>query len=122
MAHELRGNGLAIGRRRVARLVRENGQARQEQRLKRTADSLHAFPVAPNLLDQEFATMRPNQKRGAGISHVRAQGWLCLAAVIDRFARRVAGWKAGSRLHKEPALPALRRAVVTLPRAKTDRW
>ena len=55
MVHELRDNGLAIGRRRVARLMRENGmKARQKRRFKRTTDSLHAFPVAPNLLDQDF--------------------------------------------------------------------
>ena len=63
MVHELRGNGLSIGRRRVARLMRENGmQARQKRRFKRTTDSLHAFPVAPNLLDQDFTASGPNQK------------------------------------------------------------
>ena len=63
MVHELRHNGLAIGRRRVARLMRENGlRARQKRRFKRTTDSLHAFPIAPNLLDQDFAAARPNQK------------------------------------------------------------
>ena len=63
MVHELRDNGLPIGRRRVARLMRENGmKARQKRRFKRTTDSLHAFPVAPNLLDQDFAATGPNQK------------------------------------------------------------
>ncbi len=63
MVHELRDGGLAIGRRRVARLMRENGmKARQKRRFKRTADSMHAFPVAPNLLDQDFAAAGPNQK------------------------------------------------------------
>jgi len=69
MVHELRDNGLAIGRRRVARLMRENGmKARQKRRFKRTTDSLHAFPVAPNLLDQDFTATGPNQKWGADIS------------------------------------------------------
>ena len=63
MVHELRDNGLTIGRRRVARLMRENGlRARQKRRFKRTTDSLHAFPIAPNLLDQDFAAAGPNQK------------------------------------------------------------
>ena len=69
MVHELRDSGLAIGRRRVARLMRENGmKARQKRRFKRTTDSLHAFPVAPNLLDQDFTATGPNQKWGADIS------------------------------------------------------
>ena len=39
-----------MGRRRTARLMRENGlAARQKRRFKRTTDSTHAWPVAPNL-------------------------------------------------------------------------
>ena len=51
MTRELRDDGITIGRHRVARLMRENAlKARQRRRFKRTTDSLHAFPVAPNLL------------------------------------------------------------------------
>jgi putative transposase len=114
MVHELRDSGVAIGRRRVARLMRENGmKARQKRRFKRTTDSLHAFPIAPNLLDQDFAATGPNQKWGADISYVwTREGWLYLAVVIDLFARRVVGWATSDRLHKELALSALRRAIV----------
>src|SRR3954462_11960324 len=53
MTHELREQGLAAGRRSVARLMRENGlKARQPRRFRRTTDSGHAFPLAPNHLDQ----------------------------------------------------------------------
>ena len=52
-------------------------------------DSLHAFPVAPNLLSQNFNAAGPNQKWGADISYVwTREGWLYLAVVIDLFARR----------------------------------
>ena len=72
-----------------------------------------AFPVAPNLLDQNFAAERPDEKGGADISYVwTREGWLYLAVVIDLFARRVVGWAVGDRLHKELALTALRRALV----------
>lgn len=114
MVRELRDNGLAVGRRRTARLMRENGlRARQKRRFKRTTDSLHAFPVAPNLLDQDFAASTPNEKWGADISYVwTREGWLYLAVILDLFARRVVGWAAGDRLHQELALGALRRAVA----------
>ncbi len=114
MTRELRDDGITIGRHRVARLMRENAlQARQRRRFKRTTDSLHAFPVAPNLLNQDFNAAGPNQKWGAVISYVwTREGWLYLAVVIDLFARRVVGWAAGDRLHKELALLALRRAVA----------
>ena len=114
MTRELRDDGITIGRHRVARLMRENAlKARQRRRFKRPTDSLHAFPVAPNLLNQDFNATGPNQKWGADISYVwTREGWLYLAVVIDLFARRVVGWAAGDRLHKELALLALRRAVA----------
>jgi putative transposase len=114
MTYELRDHGLAIGRRRVARLMRENGlRARQKRRFKRTTDSLHAFPIAPNLLDQGFTATGPNQKWGADISYVwTREGWLYLAVIIDLFARRLIGWAVSDRLHKELALSALRRAIA----------
>ena len=114
MTHELRDQGLRVGRRRTARLMRENGlRARQPRRFKRTTDSLHAFPVAPNLLDQDFSAERPNEKWGADISYIWTQeGWLYLAVVIDLYARRVVGWAVSDRLHKELALAALRRALA----------
>jgi putative transposase len=111
---ELQDQGLSVGRRRTARLRRENGlKARQRRRFKRPTDSLHAVPVAPNLLDQDFSTERPDEKGGAEISSVwTREGWLDLAVVIDLFARRVVGWAVSDRLHKELALTALRRALA----------
>src|SRR5271156_4067274 len=87
MTRELRDDGITIGRHRVARLMRENAlKARQRRRFKRTTDSLHAFPVAPNLLNQDFNATGPNQKWGADISYVwTREGWLYLAVVIDLF-------------------------------------
>ena len=64
---ELRDIGLVVGRRRIARLMRDNGlQARQKRRFKRTTDSHHAWPVAPNLLDQDFTATGPD---GPGCRH-----------------------------------------------------
>jgi len=114
MTRELRDNGLSVGRRRTARLMRENGlQARQKRRFKRTTDSDHTWPVAPNLLEPDFTATRPDAKWGADISYVwTREGWLYLAVVIDLFARRVVGWAASDRLHRDLALKALRKAVV----------
>ena len=68
MHRDLVDEGLSIGRRRTARLMRENGlAARQKRRFKRTTDSTHAWPVAPNLLDQDFAAEAPDQKWSADI-------------------------------------------------------
>ena len=69
--------------------------------------------MAPNRLYQDFAAAAPNEKWGADLSYIWTRdGWLYLAVVIDLYARRVVGWAAGDRLHKELALTALRRALV----------
>ena len=118
MTHELRDQGLQVGRRRTARLMRDNGlKARQKRRFKRTTDSEHAWPIAPNLIDQDFAATAPNQKWGVDISYVwTREGWLYLAVVIDLFSRRVVGWSVDDRLHRSLALADLRQALaIRLP-------
>lgn len=114
MTRELQDDGLAIGRRRTARLMRENGlRARQKRRFKRTTDSEHGWPIAPNIIDQDFTATAPDQKWGVDISYVwTREGWLYLAVVIDLFSRRVIGWAVGDRLHRDLALAALRKALV----------
>ena len=117
MHRELVDEGLPIGRRRTARLMRENGlAARQKRRFKRTTDSTHAWPVVPNLLDQDFAAEAPDQKWSADISYIwTAEGWLYLAVLVDLFSRRVVGWAVSDRLKKDLALRALRMARLSLP-------
>lgn len=80
MTRELRDQGLPVGRRRTARIMRDNGlRARQKRRFKRTTDSEHAWPVAPNLLDQNFSATAPNEKWSADISYIwTKEGWLDL--------------------------------------------
>ena len=88
--------------------------ARQKRRFKRTTDSTHAWPIAPNLLDRDFAAEAPDQKWSADISYIwTAEGWLYLAVLIDLFSRRVVGWAVSDRLKKDLALRALRMALVT---------
>jgi putative transposase len=114
MTRELRDEGFRIGRRRTARLMRENGlNAWPKRRFRRTIDSHHTFAIAPNLIDQDFSAEHPNHKWAAGISYVwTAEGWLYLAVILDLFARRVVGWAVSDRLHKELALEALGKAMA----------
>ena len=117
---ELREDGLAIGRHRVARLMRENGlKALQKRRFKKTTDSGHGGPVAPNVLDQDFIAEQPNEKWGADISYIwTAEGWLYLAIVVDLFSRRIVGWATSDRMKKDLALTALKRALTLRQPAK----
>ncbi len=99
---ELNEEGIRAGRHRTARLMRENGlKTRQKTRFKRTTDSNHGEPVAPNLLDQDFTCDGPDRKWGVDISYIwTAEGWLYLAIVVDLFSRRIIGWEARDRMKR----------------------
>src|SRR4051812_49888301 len=69
MTRELRDSGLVVGRRRIARLMRDNGlQARQKRRFKRAPGSPHARPGGPDPPDQGLSATPPPQKWGAALS------------------------------------------------------
>jgi putative transposase len=114
MHAELRDEGLAIGRHRTARLMRDNQlKANQKRRFKKTTDSDHGGPIAANLLDQDFSAAGPDRKWGVDISYVwTAEGWLYLAIVLDLFSRRIVSWATSDRLKRDLALEALRRAIA----------
>ena len=111
---ELKEEGVAVGLHRVARIMQENGlKARQRSRFKKTTDSDHGGPVAPNLLDQNFTAEGPDEKWGVDISYVwTAEGWLYLAIVLDLFSRKIVGWAISDRMKRGLAMEALRRALV----------
>lgn len=111
---DIQAEGLAVGRHRIARLIRDNGLiALQKPRFKKTTDSAHDRPVAPNLLDQDFSTSGPNEKWGVDITYVwTTEGWLYLAIVLDLFSRRIIGWAVSDRITKALAITALNRAIA----------
>ena len=114
MTAELKEAGICVGRHRIARIMRVNGlKALQKKRFKRTTDSAHKGPVAPNILDQNFAACGANQKWGVDISYVWTnEGWLYLAIVVDLYSRRIIGWATSNRMKQDLALTALRRAIA----------
>jgi putative transposase len=76
----LRHQGIRCGRKRIVRLMRAQGLcARRVRRRKpRTTDSQHAYPVAPNLLERNFAATAPNRKWVADITDTLDAGGLAL--------------------------------------------
>lgn len=95
---ELRERGVHCGENRVARLMRLGGiQAKQKRTFKRTTDSNHSLPVAPNRLGRQFEAEKPNRKWTCDITYVATrEGWLYLSVVLDLFSRRVVGYATGA--------------------------
>lgn len=110
----LRSMGQAVGRNRVARLMRGaglRGLAALPRRV-RTTDSRHGYPIAPNRLERDFTAARPNQIWLGDLTYVRTgEGWLFLAAVLDLHTRKIVGWSMRETLHAKIAIEALEMAV-----------
>jgi putative transposase len=115
VTRELRAGGHSVGRRRVARLMRENAlAARQRRRFIQTTMSAHDEPLAPNVLQRDFKATRPNEKWVGDITYLpTAQGFIFLAVLLDLYSRRVVGWAVGPTLQTELAMRALDMALAT---------
>jgi putative transposase len=111
---ELRAQGVACNHKRIERLMRLHQiRAICKRRRRHTTNSAHKLPVAPNLLDQDFAAPAPNRKWVADLSYVwTSEGWLYLAAVLDLFSRRIVGWATGERIDRQLVHKALQMALV----------
>ena len=107
--------GIATSRKRVARLRRELGlQARAARRYRRTTQSDHAHPPAPNRLQRRFEAPHPDHIWVSDITYLATdEGWLYLAVLLDTFSRRIVGWRTGQTLDRELALDALDQALQT---------
>jgi transposase InsO family protein len=107
------------------------GQAYSRHRVARLMKKAHLVPVkaahwhpqttrqqpgartAPNLLNQDFTAVRPNEKWVGDITYIEtAEGWLYLAVILDLYSRRVVGWAMRDRLTTHLVESAWRMAVV----------
>lgn len=111
---ELQEQGVAIGRRRVMRLMRQaqvQGRRRPRWRVA-TTDSAHGHAIAPNLLAQRPPPSRSNEVWVTDITCVwTREGWLYVAGVLDLFSRRLVGWAFGDTLAAKLCVAALQMAA-----------
>ncbi|NLC06732.1 MAG: IS3 family transposase [Syntrophomonadaceae bacterium] len=109
----LNKQGVICGKNRVARLMQKNGiAAKTKRKYKATTNSKHSYPVAANLLNQNFNASQPNQVWVADITYIPTdEGWLYLAALEDLCQRKIVGWSMDSTMTRQLALDALRQAV-----------
>jgi len=110
---ELAGQGVHVGRKRVARLMRTAGLAGVSRR--RHVWTTRRDPAArpaPDLVQRDFAVDAPNRLWVADITYIATwAGFLYLAVVLDAWSRRVVGWAMATHLRTELVLDALNMAV-----------
>lgn len=117
---EFRDQGIACGRKRIARLMKEDHLVpKKARRFRRTTIAQPDHKKAPNLLGRQFTVGAPDTVWVGDITYLwTREGWLYLAVILDLFSRRVVGWAVRSHLGQELASGALDRALFERGRHK----
>ena len=104
---------IRCGRKRVARLMRQEGLEGVHRRRKhRTTRRREGVAPAPDLVERNFGAEGPDRLWVADITYVPTWvGFLYVAIVLDAFSRRVVGWSMASHLRTELVLDALEMAI-----------
>ena len=110
---DLKADGHSVGRKRVARLMKEAGiRGKTKRKFKTTTNSKHKRPKADNLIKQDFSTAAPNRLWASDITYIPTQeGWLYLAVILDLYSRKVIGWAFSKRLTDDLTRSALNVAL-----------
>ena len=100
ISKQLREDGHDVGRYKAKTLMKKaEVSVKNRKKIRKTTDSNHNFPVAPNRLDRQFKVKRPNTVWCADITYLwTIQGWLYLAVVIDLYSRKIVGWSMSNRI------------------------
>lgn len=111
---DLVDEGFEVGRKRVRRLMREEGIVgvhRRRTRFGLTKQNKTHEP-APDLVARDFSAKRPNEKWVADITYIATdEGWLYLAVILDLFSRRIVGWSMAETMEAEIVKDALAMAL-----------
>jgi putative transposase len=110
---DLREEGVRVGRKRVARLMRAAALSGYVKRRKgMTTIQVPGVRVAEDLVERYFNPRAPNRLWASDIKYVSTwEGTLYLATVIDCFSRRVVGWAMRSDMQAELVVDALEMAI-----------
>ena len=111
---DLAVQGVHIGRKRIARLMRAAG-LRGVSRRKWITTTVrdHVAKAAPDLVERNFTATGPNHLWVADITYIPTwEGFLFLAVVLDVWSRRIVGWAFAAHLRTELVLEALDMAIL----------
>lgn len=110
---QVQRQGHRCSRKRVARLMRQNGwSARMSGKRAHTTQQHPGHEKAANVLGRVFEASAPNQKWVTDVTAVWTQeGWLYLAGVLDLYSRGLVGWAMAPIQDEQLVQCALRMAL-----------
>jgi len=110
---QLLREGIAVGRDRVARLMRDlelAGAVRGKKARTTVPGDVGARPA--DLVDRAFSAPAPNRLWVADLTYVSTwSGFAYTALIVDAFSRAIVGWRVATSLRAELALDALEMAL-----------
>jgi putative transposase len=111
---ELGADGVHVGKKRVARLMRALGlQGATRRRFTTTTVRDKDARPAPDLVERDFKAESRDRLWVADITYVpTAPGFLFLAVVLDAWSRKVVGWCIANHLRAEIVVEALEMACA----------
>lgn len=117
---DLADHGIPASVYRIKRIRRRLGlRCKQKRKFKATTNSSHTLPLAPNLLDRQFAVAAPDRAWVSDITYVATdEGWLYLAGIKDLFNGELVGYAMSDRMTTTLVSQALFRAVAAKRPAK----
>jgi len=116
----LRRQGIRVGEKRVARLMRQAGlEGAFRRRRKGCTVGVEGVEPFRDLVGRDFRPDAPDRVWSADIKQIKTgEGWLYLAAVQDLFSRRIVGWAMAPHMRSELVVAALEMAVCRRRPAK----
>lgn len=110
----LRSEGIIVSRKRVARLMRENGlKARVERVYKRLNKVRAELKVLPNHRLHTPKPTGPNQQWSSDVTYIRhGRRHVFLAVIVDLWSRKIIGWALHEKLNAELSVAALYQALT----------
>jgi putative transposase len=114
LQRDLAFRGVKIGICRIRRIRKKLGiRCKQIKKFKATTNSKHTFPVAENLLHQQFHATASNQVWVSDLTYIPTkEGWLYCAAHKDLFNGEILGYALGPRITMKLVKQSLLRAVA----------
>lgn len=108
----LKKRGIRTSKKRVARLMREDGiYVRPRRKWRRSAYRAHSLPVAANVLDREFDVPTLNKIWAGDVTEFwTPQGRVFLAVLMDLCSRSIVGWALSMCNDRQLILRALHMA------------
>lgn len=113
LGQQLRREGIVVNDKKIRRVQRKYQLFPIRWRTFKitTTDSNHNHKVYPNLLAEKILT-GINQAWVADITYIRIlKGFVFLAAILDRYSRKVIGWAISQRIDAELCVVALKIAL-----------